>query len=1132
MLQRRTLSRSYAELWNAMKISELSHLVLRALAAAPALLLLVTPIDRAQAFGAVGASAGAEIEQTGEQLILIDNPDSTVTAVIQLQLSGAAEDLTWVIPVPAEPTLTLSSSTVFQRLVSVTSPQYWVELTDPCTVRDPNADIQAEEEFADTQTGAPDESPARVKIIEQTTLGPYEYSSFRIAADGGNQAISSALAERGFAWDERDSQQLTPYVQAGMTLLAIKLKKAAATAINRPIAITYESTELTIPIRATRSAARADMPLRVWLFGDAHAVPANYQTLIVNDALLDWQSAQKFPNDTAPSNGAGAFGPRIDLLSNYDAVIGQAADAARDGQGFFVEHSSPTSHVRDIVWSVLDIADAERVLESGIEGIDVVQRALESFRSWDGLRAVIERNVQLPEGATHEQLMADPAAFRGTAQVDAARFLEQLESEVLAPVRNTAALMRRTPYMTQLFSTLSADEMTLDPTFQWNPDLALVGNVHIAKQYLICEPGDDAKTADWRMELPQGGVVVGSGRNGWPVALDAMPANLMVVELTSEGSGKLIQDNREAMGRAMYAAAGRNGTGAAIPLVPQNGLTIGQDQTVIPQLREGTGQARQPRSGALQVSRDVCSTVVARGQTAPGACWVFAGMLGLLRLHRRGRRQLAALILVLLGACSDDEAAKRLMPDASFINTTGALTAEQLRNPEACKDCHPSHYREWSGSMHAFASRDPVFRAMNQRGQRETGGELGDFCVKCHAPMAVFDKQTSDGLNLDDLGHEDRGVTCYFCHSVVAVEGTHNAQLRIAADTTLRGPFDNALPTLAHGTEKSKHFDENAIESSQMCGACHDIVMPKGVAIERTFKEYEASLFAKSGGGDTPPFGTCVGCHMAGRKSVVADVPGAPVRITHEHFWPGIDVAFGDFPHREAMRSAIEDCQLGTASVAYFSVEVSPPDLFTFLIETNAGHNQPSGASQDRRMWIELLAYDEAGNLIPEASSGNIADGELEEKPPSDPKHDPQLVLFGDRIFDENGKRVHMFWDAAKSAAYPKGYESLSLPPASTTYVEGKHVVVKQLRAAGPNGLPARVTARLRIRPIGIDVLDDLVQSGDLDPAIVAEMPTMTFGAQLAWSQADGLHTPIYAQVKNDCGTYRCLLDPNDTECQ
>ena len=44
------------------------------------------------------------------------------------------------------------------------------------------------------------------------------------------------------------------------------------------------------------------------------------------------------------------------------------------------------------------------------------------------------------------------------------------------------------------------------------------------------------------------------------------------------------------------------------------------------------------------------------------------------------------------------------------------------------------------------------------------------------------------------------------------------------------------------------------------------------------------------------------------------------------------------------------------------------------------------------------------------------------------------------------------------------------------------------------------MTARLRMRPIGMDVLQDLVDSGDLDPAIVAQMPTLTFGAQIEWT--------------------------------
>src|SRR5262245_36528104 len=71
-------------------------------------------------------------------------------------------------------------------------------------------------------------------------------------------------------------------------------------------------------------------------------------------------------------------------------------------------------------------------------------------------------------------------------------------------------------------------------------------------------------------------------------------------------------------------------------------------------------------------------------------------------------------------------------------------TREELVDSRTCMECHEDHYREWSGSMHAYASDDPVFLAMNARGQRETDGELGDFCVQCHAPMALREGATTD----------------------------------------------------------------------------------------------------------------------------------------------------------------------------------------------------------------------------------------------------------------------------------------------------------------------------------------------------------------------------------------------------
>src|ERR1022692_3670607 len=59
------------------------------------------------------------------------------------------------------------------------------------------------------------------------------------------------------------------------------------------------------------------------------------------------------------------------------------------------------------------------------------------------------------------------------------------------------------------------------------------------------------------------------------------------------------------------------------------------------------------------------------------------------------------------------------------------LTHDQLVDPLTCKTCHPTQYQDWSGSMHAFATDDPVFQAMNGRAQ------VGTFCLNCHAPLAV-----------------------------------------------------------------------------------------------------------------------------------------------------------------------------------------------------------------------------------------------------------------------------------------------------------------------------------------------------------------------------------------------------------
>jgi hypothetical protein len=452
------------------------------------------------------------------------------------------------------------------------------------------------------------------------------------------------------------------------------------------------------------------------------------------------------------------------------------------------------------------------------------------------------------------------------------------------------------------------------------------------------------------------------------------------------------------------------------------------------------------------------------------------------------------------------------------------LTAvDQASDPEACAGCHPKHYQQWASSMHAYASDDPLFLAMNRRGQRE--GQIGNFCVKCHAPMAVLTQATSDGLNLEKLPQKLKGVTCYFCHNVTAVQGTHDNPLQLAQDNVMRGELTDPLNNSFHSSSYSTFLDRDQLDSATLCGSCHDIVNTRGAHLERTFQEWQGSVFSQ------PQIGTTCGqCHMDQSTALepVAALAGSPSRHFHSHRFPAIDLPLTPRSDADALATETQAfldtslqsalCVRGTGSAAQIRV---------VLDNVAAGHDFPSGATQDRRVWLEVIAYSNGAVIY---QSGSVpAETALATADPTD------LVWLGDCLLDANGQQVRMFWQAVdlESSLLPG---QLTFDAADPRYYQ-THVAADYPRSGASLGVsPDRVTLNVRLAPFDLDVFDTLVKSGDLGEsegvpvaAMRQALATRHLGQELVWTRDTANEVFIDNGVPTSCISATNLRASADT---
>ena len=388
-------------------------------------------------------------------------------------------------------------------------------------------------------------------------------------------------------------------------------------------------------------------------------------------------------------------------------------------------------------------------------------------------------------------------------------------------------------------------------------------------------------------------------------------------------------------------------------------------------------------------------------------------------------RGLFWLLMVLLSACPDP---KPPNPTDTSVDTDTDDTNEgneenealAFETPVSCQDCHPVQYEEWQGSaMHAASS--PTFAAFELAMNRITNGAFAhgsgtpneNFCSGCHIPNAVLGNELAPFENVQNLTPSIEqanpeslvGVSCHFCHSVQELDESHSVAgdglgtskvLVHEPEGPIQGGYETSLSP--HRAEENPLF-----RTSKFCGTCHDVRAPKPdvitgepfLRVEETFTEWSESDWSTGGGSSSfdEPI-TCQDCHMSdfpnsppGTRPTMAvtNIPGIPEREHANHNFTAVSVALHEDPNiplidsfdidgdgilqtqdhrREGMLQAA--CTMVVGSGATKKIQSTTELLQVRLDITNvgAGHDVPSGFSQEREMWVELTVTDDGGNVL------------------------------------------------------------------------------------------------------------------------------------------------------------------------
>jgi Uncharacterized protein conserved in bacteria (DUF2330) len=478
-------------------------------------------------------SVSTPVVQAGER-ILFAHDGQNVIAYIQIQYSGSADQFGWLVPLPSVPTLQLGTDEMFTVLGNATQPQYQLTTTNQCSGASSTSSSSGGigcggddtgESLASFDLGMPRAAAdmgSMNPVVVQASVGPFDYAVLK--ADDQTE-MQQWLMDNGYFVPDATGTAVAPYIHSGAFFLALKLRAGQSTGDIVPIILSYPSDLPMIPITLTSVGAVPNMGVMVWVLGTARAIPRNYHHTVLDDVPV-WLGAP------------------------YQSIVTRAMQDAPGHHAFITEYAGGSSVMSGQLYYQGRFGDLKTLaaISDPSSYLSYLQQYNYTFDST--LFALLERFLPMPAQAItdgvseneyygqydyysqHYSLDFDGGAPPAT--FDAAGLTAALDMRIVEPTKTTQALFDGNPYLTRLYSTISPEDMNLDPVFSSNPDLPEVSLIHSATLTYPCSGDPWLATGDG-FEVQYAG--------GLAPYYAALPATLRLETLREAGAAQVEVDD-------------------------------------------------------------------------------------------------------------------------------------------------------------------------------------------------------------------------------------------------------------------------------------------------------------------------------------------------------------------------------------------------------------------------------------------------------------------------------------------------------------------------------------------------------------------------------------------------------------